>query len=78
MDQFAENYAKKGIVRLKEIFTPGTLMVPKTQSNLEELESIHKVSLFAIKILRERCINQIEIVGRCLRAHEIHYFISES
>ncbi|KAG8658689.1 DExH-box ATP-dependent RNA helicase DExH16, mitochondrial isoform X2 [Manihot esculenta] len=43
LTQFAENYAKKGIVRLKEIFTPGTLMVPKTQSNLEELESIHKV-----------------------------------
>ncbi|XP_021692039.2 DExH-box ATP-dependent RNA helicase DExH16, mitochondrial isoform X2 [Hevea brasiliensis] len=43
LTQFAENYAKKGIVRLKEIFTPGTLMVPKTQAKLEELESIHKV-----------------------------------
>ncbi|KAL6636910.1 hypothetical protein ACP70R_024482 [Stipagrostis hirtigluma subsp. patula] len=41
--QFAENYAKKGIVRLKEIFTPGTLQVPKTHNQLKELESIHKV-----------------------------------
>ncbi|XP_011030658.1 PREDICTED: ATP-dependent RNA helicase SUPV3L1, mitochondrial isoform X2 [Populus euphratica] len=41
--QFAQNYAQKGIVRLKEIFTPGTLKVPKTESALKELESIHKV-----------------------------------
>ncbi|XXG68040.1 hypothetical protein AAC387_Pa06g1231 [Persea americana] len=41
--QFAENYAKKGIVRLKEIFTPGTLKVPKSQNALKELESVHKV-----------------------------------
>lgn len=41
--QFAENYAKKGIVRLKEIFTPGTLEVPKSQNALKELESVHKV-----------------------------------
>lgn len=41
--QFAENYAKKGIVRLKEIFTPGTLVVPKTHNQLQELESVHKV-----------------------------------
>nr|AAK71567.1 putative mitochondrial RNA helicase [Oryza sativa Japonica Group] len=41
--QFAENYAKKGIVRLKEIFTPGTLQVPKSHNQLKELESIHKV-----------------------------------
>ncbi|XP_072973354.1 ATP-dependent RNA helicase SUV3, mitochondrial isoform X1 [Typha angustifolia] len=41
--QFAENYAKKGIVRLKEIFTPGTLQVPRSQTALKELESIHKV-----------------------------------
>ncbi|XP_020105338.1 ATP-dependent RNA helicase SUV3, mitochondrial-like isoform X2 [Ananas comosus] len=38
-----ENYAKKGIVRLKEIFTPGTLRVPKSHNALKELESIHKV-----------------------------------
>ncbi|XP_047311575.1 ATP-dependent RNA helicase SUV3, mitochondrial isoform X2 [Impatiens glandulifera] len=43
LTQFAENYANKGIVRLKEIFTPGTLKVPKTQNALKELESIHKV-----------------------------------
>ncbi|KAF9618522.1 hypothetical protein IFM89_002217 [Coptis chinensis] len=41
-EQFAENYAKKGLVRLREIFTPGTLQVPKTQIGLQELESIHK------------------------------------
>lgn len=44
MNQFAENYAKKGLVRLREIFTPGTLTVPKTPAALKELESIHKVS----------------------------------
>ncbi|PIA45013.1 hypothetical protein AQUCO_01700518v1 [Aquilegia coerulea] len=43
LTQFAETYAKKGLVRLKEIFTPGTLQVPKTQTGLKELESIHKV-----------------------------------
>ncbi|GKV19640.1 hypothetical protein SLEP1_g29869 [Rubroshorea leprosula] len=43
LTQFAENYAKKGIVRLREIFTPGTLQVPKTHGKLKELESIHKV-----------------------------------
>lgn len=41
--QFAENYARKGSVRLKEIFTPGTLQVPKTHNQLKELESVHKV-----------------------------------
>ncbi|XP_010256128.1 PREDICTED: ATP-dependent RNA helicase SUV3, mitochondrial isoform X2 [Nelumbo nucifera] len=41
--QFAQTYARKGIVRLREIFTPGTLQVPKTQTALKELESIHKV-----------------------------------
>ncbi|XAR57268.1 RNA helicase [Bertholletia excelsa] len=41
--QFAGTYAKKGIVRLREIFTPGTIQVPKTQNALKELESIHKV-----------------------------------
>ncbi|XP_059649485.1 DExH-box ATP-dependent RNA helicase DExH16, mitochondrial isoform X1 [Cornus florida] len=43
LTQFAQNYAKNGIVRLREIFTPGTLQVPKTQTALKELESIHKV-----------------------------------
>ncbi|CAK9154410.1 unnamed protein product [Ilex paraguariensis] len=41
--QFAQNYSKNGIVRLREIFTPGALQVPKTQTALKELESIHKV-----------------------------------
>ncbi|XP_042449780.1 ATP-dependent RNA helicase SUV3, mitochondrial-like [Zingiber officinale] len=43
LTQFAVNYAKKGVVRLKEIFTPGTLQVPKSQTALKELESVHKV-----------------------------------
>lgn len=41
--QFAENYAEKGLVRLKEIFTPGTLQIPKSHGALKDLESIHKV-----------------------------------
>ena len=48
IDQFAQNYAEKGIVRLKEIFTPGTLQVPKTLVALRELESIHKVRLLFV------------------------------
>ncbi|KAI3740522.1 hypothetical protein L2E82_30990 [Cichorium intybus] len=40
---FADTYAKKRIARLQEIFTPETLQVPKTQAELKELESIHKV-----------------------------------
>ncbi|KAJ4967654.1 hypothetical protein NE237_014355 [Protea cynaroides] len=43
LTQFAQTYARKSIVRLREIFTPGTLQVPKTQTALQELESIHKV-----------------------------------
>ncbi|QCD91826.1 P-loop containing nucleoside triphosphate hydrolase [Vigna unguiculata] len=43
LTQFAENYAKKGLVRLREIFTPGSLKVPTTAAALKELESIHKV-----------------------------------
>ncbi|XVF38265.1 hypothetical protein REPUB_Repub20aG0085600 [Reevesia pubescens] len=43
LTQFAENYAKNGLVHLREIFTPGTLQVPKTPSALKELESVHKV-----------------------------------
>ncbi|RDY10643.1 DExH-box ATP-dependent RNA helicase DExH16, mitochondrial, partial [Mucuna pruriens] len=43
LTQFAENYAKKGLVRLREIFTPGSLKVPNTPAALKELESIHKV-----------------------------------
>ncbi|XP_065863264.1 ATP-dependent RNA helicase SUV3, mitochondrial isoform X2 [Euphorbia lathyris] len=43
LTQFATNYAKKGIVHLKEIFAPGMLEVPKTPNAMEELESIYKV-----------------------------------
>ncbi|KAF5188050.1 Atp-dependent rna helicase suv3 protein [Thalictrum thalictroides] len=43
LTQFAETYAKKGLVRLREMFTPDSLQVPKTQKGLKELESIHKV-----------------------------------
>ncbi|XP_074292328.1 ATP-dependent RNA helicase SUV3, mitochondrial [Silene latifolia] len=41
--QFAQTYAKKGLVHLKEIFTPGTLKVPTSPTALKALESIHKV-----------------------------------
>ncbi|XP_022854284.1 ATP-dependent RNA helicase SUV3, mitochondrial isoform X4 [Olea europaea var. sylvestris] len=43
LTQFAHSYSRNGIVRLREIFTPGTLKVPKTQTALKELESVHKV-----------------------------------
>ncbi|GAV80610.1 Helicase_C domain-containing protein/SUV3_C domain-containing protein [Cephalotus follicularis] len=43
LTQFAQSYASRGIVRLKEIFIPDKLQVPKTQKGLKELESIHKV-----------------------------------
>ncbi|XP_039055931.1 DExH-box ATP-dependent RNA helicase DExH16, mitochondrial isoform X2 [Hibiscus syriacus] len=43
LTQFAQNYAKRGLVHLREIFTPGTLEVPKTPTALKDLESIHKV-----------------------------------
>ncbi|XP_023527154.1 ATP-dependent RNA helicase SUV3, mitochondrial isoform X1 [Cucurbita pepo subsp. pepo] len=43
LTQFATKYANKGVVRLREIFTAGTLQVPETQAALKELESVHKV-----------------------------------
>ncbi|PHT38934.1 ATP-dependent RNA helicase SUV3, mitochondrial [Capsicum baccatum] len=43
LTQFATNYSKNGLVQLREIFTPGTLKVPKSHTALKELESIHKV-----------------------------------
>ncbi|CAI9762181.1 unnamed protein product [Fraxinus pennsylvanica] len=43
LTQFAQSYSRNSIVRLREIFTPGTLKVPKTQTALKELESVHKV-----------------------------------
>ena len=42
-EQFAQTYSKKGIVHLREIFTPGMLKVPKSPAALKELESVHKV-----------------------------------
>ncbi|KAH6757117.1 ATP-dependent RNA helicase [Perilla frutescens var. hirtella] len=43
LTQFAESYCRNHIVRLKEIFSPGTLKIPKSHKQLKELESIHKV-----------------------------------
>ncbi|XP_042059770.1 ATP-dependent RNA helicase SUV3, mitochondrial-like [Salvia splendens] len=43
LTQFATSYCTNHIVRLKEIFTPGTLKIPKSHKQLKELESIHKV-----------------------------------
>ncbi|KFK43741.1 hypothetical protein AALP_AA1G166600 [Arabis alpina] len=41
--QFAETFAKSGVVRLKEIFDVDKVKVPKTPTELKELESLHKV-----------------------------------
>ncbi|PIN02791.1 Mitochondrial RNA helicase SUV3, DEAD-box superfamily [Handroanthus impetiginosus] len=43
LTQFAQSYSKNRMVRLREIFTPGTLKIPKSHNALKELESIHKV-----------------------------------
>lgn len=43
LTQFVTNYSNNGLVRLREIFTPGTLKVPTSHTALKELESIHKV-----------------------------------
>ncbi|KAL3502616.1 hypothetical protein ACH5RR_037065 [Cinchona calisaya] len=47
LNQLAYNYSECGIVRLREIFTPGTLKVPKTHTALKLLDSIHKVCVFS-------------------------------
>ncbi|KAG2239221.1 hypothetical protein Bca4012_023977 [Brassica carinata] len=41
--QFAQNYSKTRIVRLREILSDDTVKVPRTPTELKELESIHKV-----------------------------------
>lgn len=41
--QFAEAYAKKGLVHLQQLFIPGSLRVPTSFEALMELESIFKV-----------------------------------
>ncbi|KAJ0232731.1 DExH-box ATP-dependent RNA helicase DExH16 [Hirschfeldia incana] len=41
--QFAQNYSKTRLVRLREILSDDTVKVPKTPTELKELESIHKV-----------------------------------
>ncbi|XP_010449989.1 PREDICTED: DExH-box ATP-dependent RNA helicase DExH16, mitochondrial-like [Camelina sativa] len=41
--QFAQNFSKAGVVRLREILAPDRVKVPKTPTELKELESIHKV-----------------------------------
>ncbi|PKI52424.1 ATP-dependent RNA helicase SUV3, mitochondrial-like isoform X1 [Punica granatum] len=43
LTQFAQNYAERGIVHLREIFTPRTLEVPETHTAMRDLESVHKV-----------------------------------
>lgn len=70
MDQFAQNYAQKGIVRLKEIFTPGTLQVPKTESALKELESIHKVDFVRLHILRNNDRRSFQIAAVEIPMHQ--------
>ncbi|KAF8100653.1 hypothetical protein N665_0219s0027 [Sinapis alba] len=41
--QFAQNYSKTRVVRLREILSDDTVKVPRTPTELKELESIHKV-----------------------------------
>ncbi|CAH8276649.1 unnamed protein product [Arabidopsis lyrata] len=41
--QFAHNFSKAGVVRLREILAADRVKVPKTPTELKELESIHKV-----------------------------------
>ncbi|KAL1220666.1 DExH-box ATP-dependent RNA helicase DExH16 [Cardamine amara subsp. amara] len=41
--QFAQNFSKTGVVRLTEILAPDRVKVPKTPTELKELESLHKV-----------------------------------
>ncbi|CAA2969891.1 Hypothetical predicted protein [Olea europaea subsp. europaea] len=54
LTQFAHSYSKNGIVRLREIFTPRTLKVPKTQTALKELESVHKVDFPVQGIMEQK------------------------
>lgn len=41
--QFAQNYSKTRVVKLREILSDDTVKVPRTPTELKELESIHKV-----------------------------------
>ncbi|CAA7045336.1 unnamed protein product [Microthlaspi erraticum] len=41
--QFAKRFSKRGIVNLREIFEEDRVKVPRTPTELKELESLHKV-----------------------------------
>uniref|UniRef100_A0A1J3F9K9 RNA helicase n=1 Tax=Noccaea caerulescens TaxID=107243 RepID=A0A1J3F9K9_NOCCA len=41
--QFAKKFSKRGIVNLREIFEQDRVKVPRTPTELKELESLHKV-----------------------------------
>uniref|UniRef100_A0A1J3GJ87 RNA helicase n=1 Tax=Noccaea caerulescens TaxID=107243 RepID=A0A1J3GJ87_NOCCA len=41
--QFAKKFSKRGIVNLREIFEEDRVKVPRTPTELKELESLHKV-----------------------------------
>lgn len=44
MLQFAQEHLAAGKVRMKRVLNAGTMKVPKTQTALSELESLHNVS----------------------------------
>ncbi|CAH2079131.1 unnamed protein product [Thlaspi arvense] len=48
--QFARNFSKTGIVRLREIFAADKVKVPRTPTELKELESLHKVNIFSCPV----------------------------
>ncbi len=45
--QFATEFSKEEMVTLKKVITPATIRVPRTQTALQQLESLHKVHLIS-------------------------------
>jgi ATP-dependent RNA helicase SUPV3L1/SUV3 len=41
--QFATEFSRQEMVTLKKVITPATIRVPRTQTALQQLESLHKV-----------------------------------
>jgi len=45
--QFATEFSRQEMVTLKKVITPATIRVPRTQTALQQLESLHKVHLIS-------------------------------
>jgi ATP-dependent RNA helicase SUPV3L1/SUV3 len=41
--QFATEFSRQEMVTMKKVITPATIRVPRTQTALQQLESLHKV-----------------------------------